>query len=104
MIFEQFYLESLGHASYLVGDEKTGRALLLDPRRDVEVYLDRSPEAFAGGHIPGALTVGFGPSFSTWAGTVLPEGARVLLVLDGPALSVAGGMSAWTTSGYPIVA
>jgi hydroxyacylglutathione hydrolase len=45
----------------------------------------RSPEAFAGGHIPGALNVGLGPSFSTWAGTVLPEGARVLLVLDGPA-------------------
>ena len=40
MIFEQFYLESLGDASYLVGDEKTGRALLLDPRRDVEVYLE----------------------------------------------------------------
>ena len=40
MIFEQFYLESLGHASYLVGDEKMGRALLLDPRRDVEVYLE----------------------------------------------------------------
>jgi hydroxyacylglutathione hydrolase len=45
----------------------------------------RSPEAFAGGHIPGALNVGLGASFSTWAGTVLPEGARVLLVLDGPA-------------------
>src|SRR5256886_17643288 len=40
MIFEQFYLESLGHASYLVGDEKTGRALLPDPRRDVEIYLE----------------------------------------------------------------
>jgi hydroxyacylglutathione hydrolase len=45
----------------------------------------RSPEGFAGGHIPGALNVGLGSSFSTWAGTVLPEGARVLLVLDGPA-------------------
>src|SRR5215467_5562119 len=40
MIFEQFYLESLGHASYLVGDERTGRALLVDPRRDVEIYLE----------------------------------------------------------------
>src|SRR3982074_1843947 len=40
MVFEQFYLESLGHASYLVGDEKTGRALVLDPRRDVDVYLE----------------------------------------------------------------
>jgi hydroxyacylglutathione hydrolase len=40
MLFEQFYLESLGHASYLVGDEATGRALVLDPRRDVDVYFD----------------------------------------------------------------
>src|SRR5574341_126994 len=39
MMFKQFYLESLGHASYLVGSEKTGEALILDPRRDVEVYF-----------------------------------------------------------------
>ncbi len=38
MFFQQFYLQSLGHASYLVGDEKTGQALVFDPRRDVEVY------------------------------------------------------------------
>ena len=42
MYFRQFYLESLGHASYLVGDEATGRALVLDPRRDVGVYLDEA--------------------------------------------------------------
>ena len=40
MFFEQFVLPSLGHASYVVGDERTGRALLLDPRRDVDVYFD----------------------------------------------------------------
>jgi hydroxyacylglutathione hydrolase len=40
MFFQQFVLESLGHASYVVGDEKTGRALVLDPRRDVDVYFD----------------------------------------------------------------
>jgi len=40
VIFQQFFLPSLGHASYLVGDEKTGLALVFDPRRDVEVYLD----------------------------------------------------------------
>lgn len=40
MIFKQFHLESLGHASYMVGDSATGRALILDPRRDVDVYLD----------------------------------------------------------------
>ena len=44
----------------------------------------RSPEAFAGAHIPGALNVGLGSSFSTWAGTIVPERARVLLVLDRP--------------------
>jgi hydroxyacylglutathione hydrolase len=38
MWFEQFYLEGLGHASYLVGDEVTGQALVFDPRRDVEIY------------------------------------------------------------------
>lgn len=45
----------------------------------------RAPEAFGGGHIPGALNVGIGCAFPTWAGTVLPEGAKVLLVLEGPA-------------------
>ncbi|WP_406692760.1 rhodanese-like domain-containing protein [Saccharopolyspora sp. ID03-671] len=40
MLFQQFYLESLGHASYLVADEKTGQALVFDPRRDVDVYTE----------------------------------------------------------------
>ena len=39
MIFQQFYLQSLGHASYLVGAEQTGEALVLDVRRDVDGYL-----------------------------------------------------------------
>jgi len=42
VIFKQFYLKSLGHASYLVGDERTGEALVLDPRRDVDVYFDEA--------------------------------------------------------------
>lgn len=39
MFFKQFYLESLGHASYFVGSEQTGEALMLDVRRDVECYF-----------------------------------------------------------------
>jgi hydroxyacylglutathione hydrolase len=80
----------------------------------------RSLEAFGGGHIPGALNVGLGTSFATWAGTVLPDGADVLLVLDEPddlwdatwqllrigydlpAGWLAGGMRAWRTSGREI--
>ncbi len=85
------------------------------------VVLDtRSPEAFGGGHVPGALNVGQGAAFPTWAGTVLPEGARVVLVLDSPAdlwpvtwdlLRIgydvpagwlAGGMMAWRTAALGI--
>ena len=44
MIFTQHYLACLSHASYLVGDEKTGRAVVVDPRRDVGVYLDEAAE------------------------------------------------------------
>ncbi|WP_346293208.1 MBL fold metallo-hydrolase [Sphaerothrix gracilis] len=40
MFFKQFYLESLGHASYLIGSEETGEALVLDVRRDVDTYFD----------------------------------------------------------------
>lgn len=40
MFFKQFYLESLGHASYFIGSEQTGEALVLDVRRDVETYFD----------------------------------------------------------------
>lgn len=40
MIVQQFYLKSLGHASYLIGSEATGEALVLDVRRDVETYFE----------------------------------------------------------------
>ncbi|GAA4543807.1 rhodanese-like domain-containing protein [Pseudonocardia xishanensis] len=39
MIVTQYYLECLSQASYLVGDETTGQALVVDPRRDVGEYL-----------------------------------------------------------------
>jgi hydroxyacylglutathione hydrolase len=37
--FIQYYLDCLSHASYLVGDETTGRAVVVDPQRDVSAYL-----------------------------------------------------------------
>jgi hydroxyacylglutathione hydrolase len=42
MLFVQYYLGCLSHASYLIGDEATGRAAVVDPRRDVGEYLDRA--------------------------------------------------------------
>jgi hydroxyacylglutathione hydrolase len=101
----------LGEPSALQPEEFAERrqagALVLDTR---------SPEAFAGGHIPGALSAGLGSSFATWAGTVLPADASVLLVLENPgdlweatwqllrigypppAGWLAGGMRAWVVT------
>ncbi|MEU4651980.1 MBL fold metallo-hydrolase [Nocardia fluminea] len=39
MILEQYYIECLSHASYLIGDQSTGRAIVVDPRRDITEYL-----------------------------------------------------------------
>jgi len=40
MIFKQYYLGCLAHASYLIADEGTRIAAVIDPQRDVEQYLD----------------------------------------------------------------
>ena len=45
MILKQFYLNCLAHASYLVGDEESRTAAVVDPQRDIDGYL-----AFAGEH------------------------------------------------------
>ena len=38
MYFEQFYLGCLAHASYLLASQ--GEAIVVDPQRDVEIYLE----------------------------------------------------------------
>src|SRR3989344_7453846 len=42
MIIRPFYLACLAHGSYLLGDEKTGVAVIVDPQRDVDVYVDEA--------------------------------------------------------------
>ncbi|PXY22632.1 MBL fold metallo-hydrolase [Prauserella muralis] len=88
---------------------------------DGALVLDtRSPEAFGASHLPGAVNVGLGSSFATWAGTALPADADVVLVLDRdadlweatwqllrigyrePRGWLAGGMTAWRTSARAI--
>lgn len=44
MKFIQYYLDCLSHASYLIGDEASGRAVVVDPQRDVSQYLDDAAE------------------------------------------------------------
>lgn len=44
MIFEQHYLDCLSQASYFIGDETSGRAVVVDPRRDIAPYLETATE------------------------------------------------------------
>jgi hydroxyacylglutathione hydrolase len=39
MLLRYFYDEKLAHASYMVGCQATGEALVIDPNRDVDMYL-----------------------------------------------------------------
>lgn len=39
LVIHQFYLGCLSQAAYLVGDRSTGRAIVVDPRRDVDEVL-----------------------------------------------------------------
>jgi glyoxylase-like metal-dependent hydrolase (beta-lactamase superfamily II) len=42
MYFEQFYLGCLAHASYMLGSQ--GEAVVVDPQRDVDLYLKAAQE------------------------------------------------------------
>jgi hydroxyacylglutathione hydrolase len=39
MILKQYYLGCLAHASYLLGDEQSRTAIVVDPQRDIQQYL-----------------------------------------------------------------
>ncbi len=39
MILKQYYLGCLAHASYLLGDEASATAVIVDPQRDIQQYL-----------------------------------------------------------------
>ncbi|MDH3301592.1 MAG: rhodanese-like domain-containing protein [Acidimicrobiia bacterium] len=88
MIFNQYYLDCLSHASYLVGDETTGRAVVVDPRRDINEYVDDAAEAgltielvlethfhadFLSGHLELAEATGAEIGFSSVAETEFPS-------------------------------
>jgi len=61
MLFTQYYLDCLSQASYLVADEQTGRAVLIDPRRDIDEYL--ADAAAKGLTIEGVINTHFHADF-----------------------------------------
>src|SRR6476661_590608 len=44
LVLEQINVEGLAHLSYLIGDDKAGVVAVLDPRRDVDIYIQRARE------------------------------------------------------------
>ncbi|KUL48725.1 sulfurtransferase [Streptomyces sp. NRRL F-4489] len=99
MHFAQYYLDCLSQASYLIGDEKTGRAVLVDPRRDIDTYLADAEAAglrielviethvhadFLSGHLEAARATGAEIAFGEAAETGFPirrlhDGERLYL-------------------------
>jgi len=45
MLLRQFVIDGLGHLSTLIADESAGLAAVVDPRRDVDIYLDAARAA-----------------------------------------------------------
>ena len=87
MKFTQYYLDCLSQASYLIGDETTGRAVVIDPRRDVDEYVRDAAEAgltielivethfhadFLSGHLELAEATGAEIGFSSIAAPEFP--------------------------------
>jgi len=44
MVLKQFYLGCLSQASYLIADEASKTAVLVDPRRDVDIYVEEAKQ------------------------------------------------------------
>lgn len=97
MYFKQFYLNCLAQASYLVGSD--GEAAVVDPRRDVDDYVNEAAAAgleirwvvethlhadFVGGHRELAERTGATIVFGAEAGATLPHRA----VSDGDEIRV----------------
>lgn len=99
MKLEQYYLGCLSQASYLIGDESSGRAAVVDPRRDIEQYLQDADAAglsieyifethfhadFLSGHLELAAATGaqicFGPNSETeFESRTVLDGERISL-------------------------
>jgi hydroxyacylglutathione hydrolase len=90
LVFERVFTEGIAHLSYLIGDTAIGRAAVIDPRRDVDVYLDLA--------LKHNLAITHAPETHNHADFI--SGCRELADRTGTAkvyLSTEGG----TTYGYP---
>jgi hydroxyacylglutathione hydrolase len=84
MLLKYFYDKSLAHASYLIGCQKTGEALVVDPSRHVEPYLEAA--AAEGLRITGAAETHIHADFVSGSRELADRtGATRFLSDEGPA-------------------
>jgi rhodanese-related sulfurtransferase len=94
-----------------VEELQTSGAYVIDTRSSLE---------FGAGHVPGSLHIGLSGQFASWAGTLLPADARLVLVAEDPDRAeearmrlsrvgfdrvegrLDGGIPAWVDSGRPL--
>jgi hydroxyacylglutathione hydrolase len=92
-----------------VRELQTQGALVLDARTAAE---------FGASHVPGALNIGLGGQFASWAGSLIEHGRKIVLVADGEEKTdeavmrlarvglesvegyLQGGMAAWREAGF----
>lgn len=83
MLLKYFYDTSLAHASYLVGCQKSGEAVVIDPGRDIEQYIEAA--AREGLHLVGAAETHIHADFVSGSRELADRfGAKLHLSDEGP--------------------
>jgi hydroxyacylglutathione hydrolase len=84
MLLRYFYDKSLAHASYMVGCQRTGEAIVIDPGRNVEPYLEAA--AAEGLRITGSAETHIHADFVSGSRELADRvGAKLYLSDEGPA-------------------
>ncbi|WP_070329008.1 MBL fold metallo-hydrolase [Exiguobacterium aurantiacum] len=80
MLLRYFYDEKLAHASYLVGCQKTGEAIVVDPMRNITPYLETAKKE--GLHIVGALETHIHADFVAGSRELAAETSATMYISD----------------------
>jgi hydroxyacylglutathione hydrolase len=83
MLLRYFYDKALAHASYLVGCQRTGEAIVIDPGRDIDPYLEAAAEE--GLRVVGAAETHIHADFVSGSRELADRvGAKLFLSDEGP--------------------
>src|SRR6202042_938805 len=110
MFLKQYYLGCLAHASYLIADEASASAIVVDPQRDIQQYLDDAEQL--GVQIRHVFLTHFHADFIAGhlelrdrCGADIRLGARAKAEYDGTTnlIEMAGGLAAWDAAKLPVI-